>query len=965
MAGLQEWRGAAVSPLVGRTEELTSLAQTVVSPPAVAVVEGEAGIGKTRLISELAACPEVAGYRFLVGACRRIREPFPLGPVIEAIRKLGDGLVAASLSPVAGALRPLLPELAPLLPEALETLDDRAAERHRVSRALAEVLDTVGPVVLVLDDAHWADEHTLDFVAYLLREPPPELSLLLTFRGEEAGPAVRALTARRPVPAMRTHVALSPLTVSQTGELAAAILGLDHVSDELAGYLCERTSGLPFAIEELLALLQDQGVLVRRGGGWARRALDALDVPTSIRDQVQERLSHLCSDARLVAEAAAVLQAPVPTSVLAATCGGDVGRARRGVAAALATGFLIESDDAVVGFRHVLTAQAIYHAIPAPRREELHAHAAAALGRLDRRPMGELAHHLRHAGRREAWVRAAEAAADHAVTLGHDDEAVRLLEGVLRDAPLDAEQRGRLAVKISRSALEALHLDHEVIRLLEDLLAHELPPAVRGELRLRLALLHERSGADFNLQRAWYATAVDDLHDRPDLRAHAMVALGFPCVPGIPLSEHERWLDRVLEILPAVDDQTFQVTLLGKVAMVQVAVGNPRWRHLVDRIVEQTEGEPRQPTEVSAFGSVGANACYAGHLAIAERLLTAALPDVAADEARWRELSPRAALTLLDYLRGAWDGLAEWADFLRDQLTDFAPYVANVEVATACLALARGDLDRADRLLSEVVHQLDQQGAYDMLPIPTSARIRLALARGHRDDAVAQARLFAAAAEAVPLEVSVAWALPAVTEAMAAGGAWGDAEDLVARWDRQLRAVDAPLAAAAVPHARGVLAVANQRWPAAAAQCRAAATEYERLGCPYLTAQARELAGLSATRAGDPSTGANELRSAMVTYHDLGANWDLDRARAVARRHGAPVPGRSRRGRKGYGDNLSPREREVAELVARGRTNSEVAEELFVSVKTVEQHVSAVMRKLDVTSRRTVGAGLSRAGQQA
>lgn len=102
-----------VSPaLVGRDAELAALVAAVTAPPSVVVVEGEAGIGKTRLLAELRDQPQLAELRFLTGWCRPVREPFPLGPVIEAVRVQGPQLVVEALSPVVGALRPLLPELA-------------------------------------------------------------------------------------------------------------------------------------------------------------------------------------------------------------------------------------------------------------------------------------------------------------------------------------------------------------------------------------------------------------------------------------------------------------------------------------------------------------------------------------------------------------------------------------------------------------------------------------------------------------------------------------------------------------------------------------------------------------------------------------------------------------------------------------------------------------------------------------
>ncbi|MEV4372818.1 hypothetical protein AB0J71_37510 [Nonomuraea sp. NPDC049637] len=162
---------------------------------------------------------------------------------------------------------------------------------------------------------------TLAFLGYLMGEPPPGLSVVLTFRGEEVALDARTIAARAAPSVSRAQVGLEPLDVAETRELMTAILGSEGVSEEFAAHLCERTSGLPFAIQDMVALLRERGTLIRRGCGWARKAIDELNVPTALRDSVLERVGRLPAGARAVVEAAAVLQVPVPVPVLVAICG--------------------------------------------------------------------------------------------------------------------------------------------------------------------------------------------------------------------------------------------------------------------------------------------------------------------------------------------------------------------------------------------------------------------------------------------------------------------------------------------------------------------------------------------------------------------------------------------------------------------------------------------------------------------
>jgi DNA-binding CsgD family transcriptional regulator len=173
----------------------------------------------------------------------------------------------------------------------------------------------------------------------------------------------------------------------------------------------------------------------------------------------------------------------------------------------------------------------------------------------------------------------------------------------------------------------------------------------------------------------------------------------------------------------------------------------------------------------------------------------------------------------------------------------------------------------------------------------------------------------------------------------------------------RLRRLDAPLAPAAVAHAEGLLAAAAGRWQLAADHFLTAAAEYESLVCPYEAAQSYEQAATSLLAVNDPRA-VTSLRAARTAYRRLGATWDAARVARLARRHRLPAPAPHRGGRRGYGHELSPRESEVARLAAIGRTNEEIARDLFLSPKTVDKHVGAAMRKLGLHSRRALAGRL-------
>lgn len=153
----------------------------------MAVLEGEAGVGKTRLIQELLRSDPFQTHRQLVGACDPLGEILALGPVVEALRPLAESdSLGNELPPITGALRPYLPELAPMLPPVPAPQGDAKVERHRVFRSITELLGALPRTLVVLEDLHWADDLTTAFIAYAINHLPPSASLVATYRAEDA-----------------------------------------------------------------------------------------------------------------------------------------------------------------------------------------------------------------------------------------------------------------------------------------------------------------------------------------------------------------------------------------------------------------------------------------------------------------------------------------------------------------------------------------------------------------------------------------------------------------------------------------------------------------------------------------------------------------------------------------------------------------------------------------------------------
>jgi DNA-binding CsgD family transcriptional regulator/tetratricopeptide (TPR) repeat protein len=943
--------GQLASPaLVGRETEFDQLLEAVTGPPAVVVVEGEAGVGKTRLVAEVLLAPELRGRRTLIGSCQPFREPLPFGPVIEALRGAEGKRFAHEPGAIAGALRPLLPELGEQLPPALEALGDQRSERHRLFRAIVEVFRALGPAICVLEDLHWSDEGTGDLVRFLISRLPEELCLVLTLRREElpASSAVHGLASRLPPDVARARVTLAPLSRTEVRALVKSMLQLEDVSVEFADYLHERTLGLPFAVEEVLGLLADRRDLVRKDGRWARRTLDRLEVPDAVRDSILERLARLSPDARQVTRAAAVVGVASDEQLLRQVAGLPAERAVRGLSQALSLALLRETPGGLADFRHALARQAVYEAIAAPQRRRLHLRAARRLEReRDPIPLALVAHHFKQAGAQRKWLHYAEGASDLALSLGNAPAASELLADALSSAETPAAARGRLAVKLGRAALGSL--DHaRALAVLRSVLDEQtLPPGVRGEVRLYVGLLLDNHAGQASAGFAEIARAVPELRRRPGLAAQAMSVLAVPMAAEGHVSEHLGWMRRALEAAARVDDPVLRTGVLVNRATTLMHVGDPdAWRAIFD-LPDQgaSAGERRQLLRAS--GNL-AHACTCiGHYARADSFLTRAVGLAADASDPYLALSLDSTRVLLDWATGRWSGLEARARKLSHDTEDIPRVFAEADLVLGQILLSRGELLEARRHLRAARELALTSGSIPIVAIASGGLARMAFARGDASRAADQALAGLELVRRKGIWVWGAELAPVAVEALLADGRRDEAAELVDELARGLRARDAPAGRAALTVCRAHLALGDGRPERAANGFARAERAWLALPRPYEVARCREARGLAQLASGRERT--DVLTEALERFKALGASWDAARVRRSLREHGVLRPWRG--GRRGYGKRLSPREQEVARQAALGRTNREIAEVLVLSPRTVEAHLAKAMRKLGVRSR--------------
>jgi DNA-binding CsgD family transcriptional regulator/tetratricopeptide (TPR) repeat protein len=943
----------------------------------VTMLAGEAGIGKTRLLHELARRAASAGAVVLRGGAFDAEGMPPYLPFLEAlgqhVRDTPPGELRAQTGPLASILASILPELTQRL-GGLPASYPLPAEQTRwrlydaVTRLLAAVAER-RPLLLLLDDVQWADPASLDLLCYVAgHQPAARLFVVGAYRSGEAEqrPAFeRAIAALDRLRVLRV-LAIEPLEADSVAAIAVSSLGA-AVDSRLSQVLHARSEGNPFFAEELLRGWHESGAVVFEEGRWRPVANDALadGTPRSIARAIRQRFTRLSPALLDMLRTAAIIGRTFDASLLAAISGVPLTDIEPHLHAAITARLIREDEMNCFTFSHDTIRECLYEEVTGVRRQRLHGFIGQALEAMgepeDRDRLADLAFHFARSGDRERGARYARGAAEHALRASAGAEAKTHFQTALAlIAPTD-RTRGDLLVGLGESAV--------------------------------LAGLELEAVEAFAAAQAWYG-------ERGDLAAAARAArrLGQAWWRQEEISRARAAFDASRALLESEPGSALVQVLVDLGTLLAVSV------HRLDEGIAHVERASRIAEELGETGLLAASRRALGNLLVrrgdVERgipLLEQALAlAVTADDPV--EAAEGCACLATAYF---WQGALRHSEAMTLRRLEFAErshdryQLRHVYTWLAVCAGMRGARNEAERRLGQA------EAAVASLESP-EPRAYLTFVRGallsmHGDYAAGEQLL----GEAVVVFRAIGphamvWYLGHLGLTLAAQGKVGAAracadelESLIAGLPEASMPTGEPLAALAqiafflddpallarvapkltshrgryhdmlVDRLLGEIALRQRDLPTAAEDLAAAELLARRESLPLELARVLEAQSDLARAtggAGSTSTSRARLEEALAVVEGLGNASEIARLRERLGLPGSaaasnPLPA-----------GLSAREAEVLRLAAAGKSNRAIAEELSLSAKTVENHLTNVYGKLGVDNRAAATAFAIRHG---
>ena len=907
---------------------------------ALLLVEGPAGMGKSTLLASVLAVAEEEGLRPLLGIGSELDAAFPFGVARDllgpAVRDAGGGLLAGA----AGLAAPLFGGTS----DAARDIDAVVHGLYWVCANLAED----GPLLLAIDDAHWADTPSLRALTYLGRRLEG-LPLLLVCAARPDGPAgQRELLDRlATTPGQRT-LSLEPLSPEASGAVVRQRMG-DATTDAFSVACHRATGGNPFYLRELLTALLHDDVAPTAAAAEAVAAVG----PRSVGRSVAVRLEALSADHVAIAQAAAVLGDGTPLVRAAALAG--VAHDRAGECADDLAVAQILRPDRPLRFVHAIVRNAVLTALSPGRMSRAHRRAAGLLADEHRPPL-ELAGHLlaTEPAADEFVVEQLTAAAAEAHTRGATEAEADYLQRALAEPPGDAATARTLELALAR--VEARIPRATAIERFQRVLATENDPVAAAGICRELAPTLALAGRPHEgLQ-----VAVDGLRrlgDREPVLAHR---LRFTAIDVCEMSKDLRpEVPKRLSELATFDlsaEPQLHYALIVQQARELIYAGQERDRALA--MLRQAAAIDPRPFDREIYESAPCMAILMFWMCdVPETSLT--LGADLAQHSRARGDLQMLALALQYRALAAWKAgdlpLAESEAQLGAALLGGWEFIyVNAVHPLVEAAVERGQLDRAGELLDSIGLGDGVEAAVDPpTRLAFEARGRYRLARNEPAKALADFQAVGAhrVADGTQNPVVSPWR----SQAALALYQLSRADEAIVLADEELelaRQFGAPRGIGVALRARALVggdiaeAVAMLEQAVTALAGSSARLEY-----------ARALVDLGAAmrRAGKRESSREPLRKGL----DLSARCGADALAARAREELVAGGSRPRRTALSGVASLTPSERRVCELAVEGMTNRQIAQTLFLTVKTIEDHLRNAYRKLDVPSRKELPAAMA------
>jgi DNA-binding CsgD family transcriptional regulator len=912
------------------------------------VIEGHLGLGKSQLVSAARGFAKGTGMQVVSARGSELERHFPFGAALQ--------LFEPRLADAEAEERELLTAGAAALTDELFQPDRRAEPLNQEDEAFALMhgmywltanLAERAPLLIAVDDAHWIDGPTLRFLHYLAqRLAGLPVAVVLARRPDEGAEQTAVLDALTTHPAATVR-RVQPLSAIAAGRLVWATF--PEASDSFCRVCAEVTSGNPLYLRELLAAAAARGIQPTDEGAVGVRALG----PESISRIVVLRLSQLPFGAMALARATAVLGFDAPLALASRLAGLGPAVAAAAADALAGAGVLVAGES--IAFVHPIVRAAVYAELPSAERVSAHAEAARLLHAAGE-PDDRVAAHLLEAQSHVAdWVvDVLRSAAARALARGAPESAIRFLRRALVEA---SPPEVRTEILLELGYADAVAGNPRAVERFESALGELHDPARRAEVRLALGRTLHARGAHTEAAAA-FERGLDEAGETSSEAAVRMEA-GYIAAAREELALRPLASARLQRILTRSNQASNpgERVLLAHVAYERALRGDPaaevaeQARHALDGgalLAAETADESAPHLAATALA-------WAGEIEAATEAATAAIADA------------RARGSVLAHARGC--HVRALTGFLAGRVGD-----AMADAQSALDALPRGDepvAPLARALLARILLERGEpNAARDLLALsggdePWTGRVAyaavleargwLALADGEPDDALAafiECGRRQAAARA-PNPAVRAWRSGAAIAAATLDGV--ERGSRLAEEEVELaRAFGAPAALGAAQRTAGVVSRGEEgldRLREALETLEGSQAELER---------ARVLTDLGAAlrRAGKRSEAQDTLRLGLDLAHRCGALSTGERARAELTAAGA----RPRRAALTGFDALTAGERRVAELACEGLTNREIAQALFVTVKTVEWHLGNTYGKLGIASRhelKTVAGDLA------